>query len=442
MINISDFEMIPNKENKNKFGEVFTDINLIGEILSSENFDWNNPDQTFFDPTCGYGYFLFFVYDILMGNGFKYKGYENNKGLKEIIEGDDDRERHIIEKMIFGNDIQKSSIDKCNDLFMYSKYKTNFTCEDFIEYKSTMKFDNIIGNPPFENFKEGKRKAKNQNLWRPIILKSYSMLNDDGNMAFVCPQSWMSYSKSNSEMMSLFSLNDVYSINIGECKKYFKEVGSSFSFFVMKKSKSNLETHVTCDFKGKIYTSGIYLSDNKFFPTLLSNTSLSIINKTILNSREKFNLKFDSYLHAFTKKDVLCNKQGGDFIYKVWHTPNKVLWSKTKHPNYGTWKVLVPISTYYEQMLIDNCGNTQGMGYILCESEIEAEKIMGILRLKLYTFIVNITRWSNWNSPDILRSLPIVDIDKEWDDESLFREFNLTKEEISLINEIIKKSTI
>ncbi len=438
MINIEEFKIIVNEENRNKFGEVFTDVNLIAEMLI--DFDsWSDPKQTYYDPTCGYGYFLFFIYDILMGNGFKYKGYESIKGLKDLIKDDSEREKHIIENMLFGTDIQESSIEKCISLFRGDIYKTNFKAVDFIEYKTEYKYDNIIGNPPFEDYRGGKRKAKNHNLWRPIIMKSVDMLKDGGRVAFVCPQSWMSASKTNSDMFNLFNKFDILSLNINECRKYFKGVGSSFSFFVLRKTKNKDQiTNVVCEYLNKNYNSKINFGNkNKFFPLLLNSESVSILKKTILSDVKKFNLKFDSSLHAYTKKANLSPDRNNEFRFKVWHTPNSILWSNVEHPTQNSSKLLIPISTYFENMLVDIAGNTQGMGYIICENIDEADRLKNILSLKLYRFVVNITRWSNWNSPDILRSLPIVDINVNWTDDSLYKEFSLTKEEIDIIEKTI-----
>jgi hypothetical protein len=435
MITLDKIELVVDDENKNKFGEVFTNIELIAEMLIDIDC-WEDPSKTYYDPTCGYGYFLFFVYDVLMGNGFKYKGYENVNGLKNVILDEGEREKHIVENMLYGTDIQQKSVDICNNLFRSDLYKTNFICADFLEYETESTFNNIIGNPPFEDYRGGKRKAKNHNLWRPIIMKSYSMLEKDGNMAFVCPQSWMSYSKTNSDMFGLFNSNDVLSLNINECKKYFKGVGSSFSYFFIRNSKNGVDTRLICEYRGKNYNSTTKLQHNNFFPLLINDLSLSIINKVVFSNHEKFDLKFDSYLHAYTKKANLRKERSTEFCHKVWHTPNSVLWSNKEHLTQNSFKILIPISTYYEKMLIDVSGNTQGMGYILCDDQSQAEDIKKVLLLKVYRFLVNITRWSNWNSPDILRSLPMAPIG--CDDNFLYKKFGLTNDEIKLIEDIIK----
>jgi adenine-specific DNA-methyltransferase len=442
MLKIEDFKMINSKFNKDIYGEVFTDIILISKMLKNiEKEKWSDPSQNFFDPSCGIGYFLYFIYDILMGNGHKYEGYKDIIGLKNHFHDEKVREKHIIENMLYGCDIQKESIDSCVKFFKGDKYKTNFICIDYLKFDNNyfnVKLKNIVGNPPFQSINTDKtRKAKNHNLWSPIIIKSFEILEDDGFMSFICPQSWMSWSKSNSNMFNILKNNNVLELNINECRKYFKGVGSSFSYFALQKSTSKNSTHVICEYKKNIYESDTYFKDLNCLPLLINNESLNILRKTIFTQSKKFNLTFDSYLHAYTKKDLLSKNKDDNYKYKVWHTPNSILWSKKKHISQDSWKLFIPISTYYEEMIVDKCGNSQGMGYIICDDEMIANKYKYILSLKLYRFIVNITRWSNWNSPDILKNLPLVDVYKDWCDDSLYAEFKLSIEEIELIENII-----
>jgi 16S rRNA G1207 methylase RsmC len=41
-----------------------------------------------------------------------------------------------------------------------------------------MKFDIIIGNPPFQNLKEGNKKS--QHIWDRFVLNSLKYLNNNG----------------------------------------------------------------------------------------------------------------------------------------------------------------------------------------------------------------------------------------------------------------------
>ena len=323
MIDIKEFLLYKNKDRKDNFGEVFTHIDLVADmLLDIPKTEWSNIDTNFFDPTCGNGYFLFFVYDILMGNGIKYKGYEDTEGLVNIIKNEKEREKYIIENMIYGTDIQDDNIDYCKLLFRSGIYKVNFLTRDFMsEEKDVIGFDiekdfnlkyfkNIVGNPPFQALKDGKRKAKNHNLWRPIIIKSFDILEEDGIMSFVCPSSWMSLSKTNKGMFSILKNYTTLRLNIDECKKYFPGVGNNFSFFSVKKNKNKDNmTKVLCKYKTKLYESNVKM-DIDCLPLLVTDESLNILKKTVFRKDlTKYNIKWDSYLHAFTKKKLMTSER-------------------------------------------------------------------------------------------------------------------------------------
>jgi len=441
MIRLENIKLVINNKRKDVYGEVFTHIDLIAEMLITiDKKIWYDVDTNFYDPTCGNGYFLFFVYDILMGNGKKYKGYEKIDGLKNIIPNEIDREKHIIENMIYGTDIQQDNIDFCKSLFKNDDYKTNFICDDYMNFdikRFNIDIKNIIGNPPFQaTMEDGSRKAKNHNLWRPIIIKSFKELTKDGIMSFVCPASWMSLSKANQDMFSIIKKNQILDININECGKYFPGVGNIFSYFTIKKSISNTTSNITCKYKNKIYkTSGIINID--CLPLLTTSNSISILNKVIFNDDEKFNINTDSQLHAFTKKKLMKDKKDSTYKYKLYHTLNMIKWSSVPHNTQNKWKILIPRSTYTDKMFIDyDAGVTQGMAYIVCDDENDAKITYNILQNKVYRYILLITRWGNWASQDVLKLLPKIEI-KKWTNNEIYSYFNLSNDEINEIENII-----
>ncbi len=57
---------------------------------------------------------------------------------------------------------------------------------DIIDEKVKMKFDYIIGNPPFSNG-GGNDKNRNTRLWQNIIEKAYKFLNNNGTADFIGP---------------------------------------------------------------------------------------------------------------------------------------------------------------------------------------------------------------------------------------------------------------
>jgi hypothetical protein len=74
------------------------------------------------------------------------------------------------------------------------------------------------------------------------------------------------------------------------------------------------------------------------------------------------------------------------------------------------------------------------MGYILCADREEAVKIREILSTRLYRFIANITRWSNFNVPLVMQSLPSYPLNKKVDDDSVIKFFDLSPREVEALD--------
>ena len=77
---------------------------------------------------------------------------------------------------------------------------------------------------------------------------------------------------------------------------------------------------------------------------------------------------------------------------------------------------------------IDNdCGMTQSIAFIQCDSKENAEKIQNELNNDIYKFLNNITRYGNFNNIRILQHLPE------------YGTFKLTDEELKFVKEFNKK---
>lgn len=88
-------------EEKDKFGEVFTPIHLIEEILDAlpDNV-WSNPALKWLDPAAGVGNFGLLVYYRLMN------------GLKSKIPYSKKRSKHILENMLYQVELNPQNAQK------------------------------------------------------------------------------------------------------------------------------------------------------------------------------------------------------------------------------------------------------------------------------------------------------------------------------------------
>jgi hypothetical protein len=418
--------LAPKQTEKKERGEVFTDMELVKEMLATLPKDvWKNKNLKWLDPAAGMGNFPVAVYMRLM------------EGLKYVIPSDENRRKHILEKMLYMVEIDKANVFMMKKIFCGTTYKLNIFEGSFLDYKDkgVTKFDIVMGNPPYQNTNEyGERIALNSNLWSVFIDRSFNIfLKDDGYLLFITPTSWMSPAPSNKNK-DVFYNNYIIHLNIKECEKYFKGVGSEFSYYLIKKTTVKKETTVICLYDNNIYESRMLIDDIQFLPTLLTDKSLTIIRKFYNNKLAKVSFNTSSELHRTTKQSLIadCNEKG--FIYPLRHTEkNKGLCSKIKHSLGGKNKILLNLSGYLDPLYDKGqLGFTQAQMYLLTNNE----SYVDILNSKLYKFIFKICKWSGFNIETVFKNIPYIE-DGSVSNDKLYHLFKITKDEQSFINKII-----
>lgn len=163
---------LSNLSNRKARGAYFTPTKVVKKVIS--NLDLK--DLSTIDPCCGSGNFLLQLPDSITLNN------------------------------IYGNDIDKTSIELTR-INMYLKYEPkfldvlyeNFTTSDFLKNNTDIKYQYIIGNPPwgYEFSKEeladlkkifASTDTKNVESYDVFVEKSLSCLEDDGRLFFVLPE--------------------------------------------------------------------------------------------------------------------------------------------------------------------------------------------------------------------------------------------------------------
>lgn len=441
-LGIIEENSVTDKVRKTTFGEVFTSYELICEMLDKlPKETWTNEKLKWLDPAAGVGNFHAVVFERLM------------IGLQSVIKDEELRKKHILENMLFFVELQSKNIEIIKRVFNpNNQFKINLLQGDFCSFNifdfNLMTYDFVIGNPPYQDmYAENQRKAKNHNLWSVFLEKGFSMLNKNGYLLFVTPPAWMS--PSSKLLNSIFLKYQLHFVNIGECSRHFKGVGSQFSYYLIQNRKRYKDTNFRYDFKGGSFinsSSGESLytlnSKIKFIPQIPTKETFQILEKTVFASSKKFNVQYDSDLHKFTKKDLLSTILDDEYKFKVLHTPTQVVWSKRPHKNHDKQKIFIPLTTYYENIIIETCGNTQGLGYIIIENYSKAEKIRKVLLSNLYRFIANVTRWSNFNVPLVMKNLPFFPEEIEPTDKNIYDYFRLNNEEIDFIESTLKPNKL
>lgn len=295
--------------------------------------------------------------------------------------------------------------NRVRNLLRYFGRDAHIMLRDFLSFSTDVKYDLIIANPPFAQFTAaGQRAAKNHSLSRQFVQKAYDLVADDGYIVFILPDNWMSYADRN-DLPGKLSQYWFVEMDLGTCKSYFPGVGSSFTWFVWKKTKNKKSTIVHNGYKIND-TQVITIPDGvNYIPLYCHPIVQSIFNKVVNNDNEKYIVQTSSNLHKYTKKHLLNDVHTEEYLYEIVHTPSQTVWSKQPHIYQDGWKVYLPTTTYFKPFVKNNCGMTQSIAFILTDNEEEAQNICDNLLKDVYSFIISLTRYGNFNNQRILQNL-------------------------------------
>ena len=384
---------------------------------------WETPKKII-EPSCGKGGYIIDIID-------RFK-----EGLKATITDEKQRYRTIVEECIYFSDINPTNIFICKLLIdPYNEYSINYHEGNTLEldtsvttahWKGTEKFNLHVCNPPYEDNCGGKRKALNHNLWSCFLKWSYDRLEDGGLLLYITPTSWMSPT---SKLKDIFYNNHILYLNVNECKKYFN-VGSTFSYYLIKKTTTRGVTEVVCEYNRRVYTSTCDLGGMSYLPKFTTKNTISVINKFMNNSLPKVSFRTSCELHNTTHKNKLNDHKSDTYIFPVRHTTKRnIRYSSCKHSKHHEKKILLNLSGKLTPIYDEGTmGFTQAQMYLLTDEE----KYVTTLNSRIYRFVFSVCKWSGFNIEKMFHNIPFLVVKG---DEELYRIFNLTEEEISIVEE-------
>jgi len=377
---------------------------------------FKNKDLRILDPCCGNGNFHLVIYKKLKEMGYKKK--------------------EILNKILYFNDINKDRLNNVKKIFSDDKYDLNITELDFLNNDFKIKYDLIVANPPYAKLLEnGKRASKNHNLIKDFIDKSLSLLKPNGYILFITPDNWMSFADRNILIEKITKLQIIH-LDIHNAKKYFKKIGSSFTWYIIQNSDTQNDFTISGVWKNKIYSDTVKSMTRNYIPLLYNKNVQNILLKTIDNDElEKFKVLTSSDLHHYTKKSLISDHIDNTYKYKLIHTPKQTVYASRPHKYQDGYKLFISTTDKYS-VFVDNCGMTQSIAFIICENKNQAELYKNILNHPLYVFLNNICRWGNFNNIRILQKFPKPNLTKynnDDDENIIFKYFKLTNDEIEYI---------
>lgn len=295
----------------------------------------------------------------------------------------------------------------------------NIYQEDFFKLNELLniKWDLIIANPPYSGGRN-----KNMSLSNSFIEESIDLLKDNGYLCYITPNNWMTYNNNNTTLKKLLTEGSFLVID-NNVKRYFPQVGSSFTVFIWQKGVMDNKTRVINNYILKDEKDSIVIPKNlPFIPLYISQELLDMIPKIIIEERNEFDYRCD--LHNFTRKNNLSDNQDDVFKFKTIHTARKIRYADIKQDIFDKWIIIVPLSTYYVPYIMHKVNVTQSVGYIPFETKQEAETFLEIIKRPLYKVFIHLTRYGNFNNIKVLRHI------------AFGKKHELTENELSEIDKI------
>lgn len=208
-------------------------------------------------------------------------------------------------------------------------------------------------------------------------------------IAFITPNSWMSLSDRNILIKELTQYQ-FHWLDIGSAKKkWFPKIGSSFTWYIIQKTPVYTNFGISRVYKSLEYTDTMNCILRDYIPLVYNRIIQNILAKVIDNNNEKYNIQTSSYLHKYTKREIIQKEQTNSFQYKLIHTPSQTVYSSKPHKYQDEWKVFISLTNTYK-LFVDKCGMTQSIAFILCDNKENAEEISNKLSHDLFKFINDI----------------------------------------------------
>ena len=474
--------------------EVFTPPNIANQMLDLLPAEiWRDKSATFLDPAAKSGVFLREIAKRLM------------KGLEKEIPDQQKRIDHIFTMQLFGiaiTDITalltrrslycskkangKYSIcegfDTPDGNIMFGRvihlwnsghckycgansneYDRDETMEthayqfihtDTPEELFNMKFDVIVGNPPYQ-LSDGGAQASASPIYHLFVEQAKKL--KPRFLSMIIPSRWFAGGKGLKEFRKsmLTDRRTVSLVDFHDAADCFPgvEIKGGVCYFLWD-DHHNGDCEVTSVVAGK-RLAPMKRNIGKYDVFVRFNESISILEKvqekqeisvsSIISPRKPFGFptNFDGIssketagsIKIYAQKNIGWIKRDKVIVNADWIDAHKVLLSKAYNGGYT-----YPHQIINAPVLADTpscCTET----YLVCgpfKKRTEAINLLEYVKTKLFRFMVSIRKVSQDNPSDRFDFVPLLEMNQTWTDEILFKRYHFTKEEVEFIESMIR----
>ncbi|MGB1360691.1 MAG: Eco57I restriction-modification methylase domain-containing protein [Alphaproteobacteria bacterium] len=484
--------------------EVFTPPNVVNDMLDMLPVElWGDKKSTFLDPCTKSGVFLREIVKRL------------DKGLEKQIPDKIERINHILKNQVFGipiteltslisrrsvycakiangdlsvvgeafdneqgnikmfdfehswkNDdkceycgVNKNQFDRGEELesYAYDFIHTDEPQELFKDEKGKeMRFDVIIGNPPYQMSTTDESQQAIP-LYHRFIQQAKKL--QPRYLSMIIPARWytsgMGLQEFRSEMLNDDRIRVIVDFQQAEDCFNGVEIKGGVCYFLWDRDNKGHCNVVNMDSDGikSEMTRPLLVEDMDTF--IRYNQSINILNKVMKNKEDSFSkivsivspFGFPTNFRGAIKKTTEKN-------IKIYTTKSTGYVSKSDIPQNDSWveRYKIYISQAYNagdnfphQILgkpfLGEKKTCSSATYLLIgtfDNKETAENVLSYITTKFFRFMVMLKKISQHTSQKVYELVPMQDFSKQWTDEELYKKYKLTKDEIDYIEEMIK----
>lgn len=381
---------------------------------------FDSSTTTFLDPAMGGGQFL--------------------KGIEHRLRAAGHSTENI-KSRVFGFEYNQGLVDMAINMSKLVATCRKMPYNEFFKWDGNgMKFDCIVGNPPYQ---DSANESSYTNLWSKIFKVGFNLLSETGFIAMVTPKTWAtpkqeSRESQTSEVQSLIANHAIY-LNIDECKKHFPNVGSSFTYSVLTKAVVSGGELPIMTTSGIVKISNFKAIANKL-PKNISAESIDIFIKVLsmpMFKKEKGTIPSGNMIHDRDRTSGNSKK----FPYRVQYSAGTVKWSDTKNKYQNNKKILFPNQTSHNFPIYDDGESAPANrgAVFLVNTKKEGNNFVSFTKSKLMQFIISEQRFHHGMlNTNVVSNIPKIDLTRSWTDAEIYEHFGLTQEEIDYVEANVK----